>query len=75
MTHEEYLKRITTDPRVEAGEPCIRDLPIRVSEIIGQLAGGMSIPQILAGHPELDRDDIMACVAFATQEEIGTYLY
>lgn len=75
MKKEEYMQRITVDPQFEEGEPCVRGLPIRVSDIISKFACGLSIPQILVEHPELTHEDFMACLAYAVDEESGKYLY
>ena len=56
------LKRVTVDPSVCHGEPCIRGMRIMVSTIINSLNGGMSIDEILLHYPDLTRDDIDAAV-------------
>jgi uncharacterized protein (DUF433 family) len=61
------LKRITTDPAVCAGRPCIRGLRIRVTDVLEMLAGGASEDEILADYPSLERDDLRACLAFAAR--------
>ena len=63
-SYTEYQHIITTDPHVRNGEPCVRGLPIRVSEIIAHVAEGMSPEQIIAMHPELTVEDVMACLLF-----------
>jgi uncharacterized protein (DUF433 family) len=59
------FERITVDPARMGGLPCIRDLRVTVSAVLGQLAAGQSIDDVLADYPYLDRDDILAALAFA----------
>ena len=48
------------------GLPCIRDTRMTVSAVLGQLAAGQSIEQILADYPYLERDDVLAALEFAS---------
>ncbi len=64
---EPLLKRITTDPAVCGGRPCIRGLRIRVTDVLEMLAGGSSEEEILTDFPSLERDDLRACLAFAAR--------
>lgn len=57
--------RITIDPNVMGGKPCIRGLRFPVSRLLGLLASGQTETQILAGHPDLQFEDIRAAIAFA----------
>jgi uncharacterized protein (DUF433 family) len=57
--------RITVDPRVMVGEPCIKGTRIPVEQVLRELAGGMTIAEILDAHPHLTADDIYAAVAYA----------
>jgi len=57
--------RITVDPSVMGGLPCVRGQRITVSTVIGQLAAGQSMEQILEDYPYLEREDIFACLEFA----------
>jgi len=65
----DYQKIIKIDPGKRGGKPCIRDLRITVSDILEYLAGGMSEDEILRDFPELTREDIKACLAFAADRE------
>lgn len=58
--------RITLEPGKRGGKPCVRGLRISVEDVLGWLAGGMSQEEILEDYPELSREDILACLAFAT---------
>jgi uncharacterized protein (DUF433 family) len=62
------LHRITVDPRVCAGRPCIRGLRIRVKDILDMLAAGATREQILADYPYLEADDIVAALQFAASQ-------
>lgn len=57
--------RITLEPGKRGGKPCVRGLRISVEDVLGWLAGGMSQEEILEDYPELSREDILACLAFA----------
>jgi len=67
MNHEELLKRISIDPNVCGGKPCIRGHRIWVSLILDLLASGMSIDDVLAEYPHLTVDDVRACIAFGSE--------
>jgi uncharacterized protein (DUF433 family) len=57
--------RITADPEVCGGKPCIRHMRIRVGDVVGLLAGGMSREAILGDYPYLEAADIDAALAYA----------
>ena len=61
----DYTQIITIEPGKRAGKPCIRGLRITVYDILEYLAPGMSEDEILADFPDLTREDIRACLAFA----------
>ena len=61
----DYRERITIDPAMRSGKPCIRGMRITVQDVLEYLASGMSEDEILADFPYLAQDDIRACVAFA----------
>lgn len=64
-------ERITIDPRRMGGLPCIRDTRVTVSAVLGQLAAGQTVDEVLADYPYLERQDIFAALEFAaaaTQE-------
>lgn len=58
--------RITFNPRQCGGRPCIRGVRIRVSDILDLLAEGVSQEQILKDFPDLEAEDIRACLKFAS---------
>jgi uncharacterized protein (DUF433 family) len=58
-------KRITVDPNRMRGLPSIRDTRVTVSAVLGQLAAGASIDDLLAGYPYLEREDVLAALEYA----------
>jgi uncharacterized protein (DUF433 family) len=66
------LDRIAIDPQVRFGKPCVRGTRISVGDVLGYLAGGMSEDEILHDFPQLERDDIRACLAYAAERERRT---
>ena len=67
--HMDYSKIITIEPGKRSGKPCIRGMRITVSDVLEYLASGMTQEQILNDFPELTREDIRACLAFAADRE------
>jgi len=65
MSRDNLLSRITVDPEICHGKPCIRGLRYSVESILEYLAGGDSVEQVLAEFPDLERDDILACLEFS----------
>jgi len=61
------LSRITTDPSICHGQPVVRGLRYPVENMLELLASGMSHEEILADYPDLEPDDLFACLAFAVQ--------
>ena len=61
------LDRITQIPDQCGGKPCIRGMRIRVSDILEMLAENVSISEILADFPDLEPEDIQACLLFAAR--------
>jgi len=65
----DYSKIITIEPGKRSGKPCIRGMRITVSDVLEYLASGMTEEEILNDFPELTREDIRACLAFAADRE------
>lgn len=63
------LERITVDPSVRFGKPCVRGTRLTVGDVLGYLAGGMTEAEVLADFPQLTHEDILACLAFAAERE------
>jgi len=58
-------ERITVNPHQMGGLPCIRGMRITVSAVIGQLAAGRSVDEVLADYPYLEREDVLAALEYA----------
>ena len=65
----DYRALITIEPGKRGGKPCIRGLRITVYDVLEYLASGMSEDEILSDFPDLTREDVRACLAFAADRE------
>ena len=65
----DYRKIITIEPGKMGGKPCIRGMRITVYDVLDYLGSGMTEDEILQDFPDLTRDDIRACLAFAADRE------
>jgi uncharacterized protein (DUF433 family) len=65
----DYSKIITIEPGKMGGKPCIRGMCITVGDVLDYLASGMTEDEILHDFPDLTREDIRACLAFAADRE------
>jgi uncharacterized protein (DUF433 family) len=74
MGTDELLSRITIDPAVCGGKACVRGHRIWVSLILGMLAGGMTIDELLEDYPQLEEADIRACMAYGAKLAEGRYV-
>lgn len=61
------LERITVDPEVCHGKPCIRGLRYPVETLLELMSSGMSAAEILADYPDLTPEDLQACLVYATR--------
>ena len=59
------LNRITQQPEVMGGKPCIRGMRVTVGMIVGQIGIGHSFDEVLASYPYLEREDIMQALRYA----------
>jgi uncharacterized protein (DUF433 family) len=59
-------ERIVVDPQICGGKPCIRGTRIMVKNILGMLAGGYAMEQVLHAYPEFSRDDVIAALDYAS---------
>ena len=69
------FERVTFDPNIMGGRACIRGMRIPVSVIVGQVANGAGVTEILEDYPDLQEEDIRQAVQYAawlTQEEVRT---
>jgi uncharacterized protein (DUF433 family) len=65
MNESDLLQRITTDPEIFGGKPVIRGRRLAVEHVLGLLAAGDDFETLLQGYPWLEREDILACLAYA----------
>ena len=65
MIDIENFDRITQDPNVMGGKPCIRGMRVTVGMIVGQIAAGLGIDELLSDYPYLEHDDIMQALRYA----------
>jgi len=64
-----YRGRITIDPGIRSGKPCICGTRITVADVFDYLGGGMTIPEVLDDFPDLAAADIQTCLAFAADRD------
>lgn len=64
-----YSEIIKRDPGKRFGKPCVRETRITVYDVLGWLAAGMDMEEIITDFPELTLEDIRACLAFAADRE------
>jgi uncharacterized protein (DUF433 family) len=67
MTYEELLSRVSVDPKVCGGKPCIRGTRIYIAIILDGLAEGLTAEGIIDHYPQLTHDDIRAALAYAAE--------
>jgi uncharacterized protein (DUF433 family) len=65
----EIQERITIDPSVRFGKPCVRGTRLTVGDVLGTLASGCSEAELLGDFPQLTHGDVLACLAFAAERE------
>ncbi|ALA59984.1 DUF433 domain-containing protein [Nitrospira moscoviensis] len=68
----QFLDRISVDPNIRFGKPCVRGTRITVGEVLGHLASGMPETELLANFPQLTHEDVLACLAYAAERERRT---
>ena len=71
LSKDALLERITLDPNVRFGKPCVRGHRITVQEILEWLSSGKSPKQILADYPQLEPEDFLAVYAYAAELAAG----
>ncbi len=67
MNPGDLLGRITIDPKVMVGKPVIKGTRLTVEYILGLLASGLTIEEVLDEYPGLKKDDVLACLLFASK--------
>lgn len=68
----ELLQRISVNPEVRFGKPCVRGTRITVGEVLGFLAAGGTETELLREFPQLSHEDLLACFAYAAERERRT---
>ena len=71
----DYRKIITIEPGKRSGKPCIRGMRITVGDVLGYMAGGMSVKELMTDFNELTEEDIRACLAFGADLAQGSRSY
>jgi len=74
MTRDDILKRISVDPKVCFGKPCIRGHRIWVSFILDLLASGWTEQEVLENYPGIEAEDIRACIAYGAEMSRERYV-
>jgi uncharacterized protein (DUF433 family) len=74
MTREELLARISIDPAVCFGKPCIHGHRIWVSLVLDLLASGWTVQEILDNYPGLEKADVLACIAYGAEMSRERYV-
>ena len=74
MTRGELLSRVTINPNVCFGKPCIRGHRIWVSLILDLLASGTTVQELLRDYPTLEEADILACIAYGAEMSRERYV-
>lgn len=64
---EEFLKRITLNPKVCFGKPTIRNMRYPVEVVLDLMSAGMTFEEILEDYPDLEKEDLQACLLFASK--------
>ncbi len=73
MTHQQLLARISIDPKVCFGKPCIKGRRIWVSLVLDLLAGGMKMHELMREY-DLNEDDVLACIAYGAEMSRERYV-
>jgi uncharacterized protein (DUF433 family) len=74
MTREELLSRITINPGICFGKPCVRGHRLWVSLVLDLLASGMTTTEILQEYPGLEEADVLACIAYGAEMSRERYV-
>ena len=65
MDEAKLLERITVNPRIYGGKPIVRGRRLAVEHVLAMLAAGDTVEILLEGYPWLEREDVLACLAYA----------
>lgn len=72
MTDQQLLERIALDPKVMVGKPVVRGTRLTVDFLLGLLAHGATVEEILEEYSGLEREDVLACLLFASRSLAST---
>jgi uncharacterized protein (DUF433 family) len=61
------LSRITMDPAMCGGRPCVRGMRIRVRDVLDLLAAGLTVQEVVSELPDLESEDVQACILYAAR--------
>jgi uncharacterized protein (DUF433 family) len=67
MSNAEFLKRVSVDPAICGGRPCIRGHRIWVSLVLDFLASGRTMDEVIANYPGIEIADVLACIAYGAE--------
>jgi uncharacterized protein (DUF433 family) len=65
----DYNKYIEIDPEIRFGKPCVKGARITVFDVLGWMASGMNIEEIIEDYPSLSKEQIQACLAYSADKE------
>jgi uncharacterized protein (DUF433 family) len=65
---QNLLERITINPKQCGGRPCVRGMRVRVTDVLDLYAAGLTLEQILEEMPDLEREDLQACLQYASRK-------
>jgi uncharacterized protein (DUF433 family) len=74
MNRQALLQRISIDPNICFGKPCIRQHRIWVSLVLDFLASGMTVNDLLKQYPGLEKEDVLACIAYGAEMARERYI-
>ena len=74
MTREELLARISIDPRICGGKPCVKGHRVWVSLVLDLLATGTTTPELVNSYPGLTEADVLACIAYGAEMSRERYV-
>lgn len=67
MENADYINRITTNPAVMHGKPCIRNMRFSVAQMLELLAAGMTTEEVQNDYPYIEKEDVWACMQYASK--------
>jgi len=74
MTRDELLARISIDPNICSGKPCVKGHRVWVSLVLDYLASGWTAEQVIENYPGLTKEDVLACIAYGAEMSRERYV-